>query len=134
MGIEITFLLSAVAGVIAALFSLVVTWIQGRRKERAPTLEKTISTLARNLEAASASISQIENEISKSREMAQRLKEDVERYEQLRQLSQAQVEAVAQTLRGEVAIEARRSRYINAAITFVIAFVFFMAGFFAGRA
>jgi len=134
MGIEFSVVFSLIAGVLAAVSSVVFAWGQARRhKKRAPTLEETINTLAKNLEVASASISQIENEISKRREMAHKLKEDVARYQQLRELSQTQVEAVAQTLRGEVATEARRSRYINAAITFVIAFAFFLAGFFAGR-
>jgi hypothetical protein len=82
--------------------------------------------------AASASISEIEREVSKRREMAENLKEDVKYYEQLKALNEAQVEAIASILRVEMGRSQKRPIYINAIVTFVVAFAFFMLGLTLG--
>lgn len=112
----------------SALYSLLNYWRQQRRKEKAPTLEDRVKTLTGDLEVASASISEIEREISKRREMAEKLREDVKYYEQIKTLNEAQVEAIALTLRAEMGRSQRRSIYINAIIAFVVALAFFMLG------
>jgi biopolymer transport protein ExbB/TolQ len=130
----LTVLAGVLASLVVGLLTALVAYAKRRRLiKRAPTLEDTIVTLARSLEDASATISEIENEIAKRREITEKLREDTQRYQQLRELSQPQVEAIAQAIRGEVAASARRSIYINAVIAFGIALVFFLGGFFIGR-
>ena len=122
-------------GASIAVSGLLAIWSyrrEQRRRKKAPTLEDRIGTLTRNLESASAVISEIEGEISRRSEIAGKLKNDVQRYEQLRELSQSQVEAIAQTIRGEIAGESRKSIWRNAIITFVIAFAFFFLGLWVG--
>lgn len=133
MGIEVISIGLAVSATVAAVAQLVGYEQAQRRKKRAPTLEDRISDLAKNLEIASSTISEIENEISKRREMAEKLREDAQYYEQLRELNKAQIEVVASALRGDITRVEKHSRYINAAITFGIAFLFFMLGLTLGQ-
>ena len=101
--------------------------------KEAPSLEDVVKVLAANLESASASISQIESEILKRKEVVAKLKQDAELFQQLKDLNQAQVEAIAQTIRGEVATISNKSIWINAIVAFVIAAIFFVIGFFVAR-
>ena len=80
-----------------------------------------------------AVISEIENEVNSRNQLLERLRSDVQQYEQLRQLNEAQAEAVTQTIRSELVRGRRFSNAINGAITFVVALAFFVAGLFAGR-
>ena len=133
MGIEsVTLLAVAASGLVAGLTAIWSYLLQQRLRKKAPSLEDRIGTLTKNLESASAVISEIESEISKRSEMAEKLREDVRRYEQLRELSQSQVEAVAQTIRSEITGESRKSIWRNAIITFVITLAFFFLGFWMG--
>ena len=131
---DITLVLAGLAA--AAAGFLVATWqvFQQRRsqKTQAPTLEDRISNLTKNLESALSVVAELEREIFQRKELAQRLQQDVERYNQLRQLNQAQVEAIAQTLRVQVAKESRKFTVFNGVITFVVGLVFFIVGFFLG--
>ena len=124
-------------GTSAAVAGLTAIWSwrrQQRRREQAPTLEDKIAALTESLQSSSSVISEIEAEMEKRSEIAQKLKNDVQRYGQLRELSQSQVEAVAQTIRSEIAGESRKSIWRNAIITFAIALIFFFVGLWVGRA
>ena len=126
---ELTFIIGVVLAIACAALSFVLEVSQQRRdRAKAPTLEVRVKTLVRHLQVASASVSEIEREISKRREMAEKLKEDAKYYEQLKALSETQVEAIASTLRAEMGRSQRRSLYINAVVTFIVAPVFFMLG------
>ena len=122
--------ISSIVGVLTALFSL---WKERKRREKAPTLEDRITSLTGNLKSSLSVISEIQTEIEKRGEIAQKLKTDVQQYEQLRELSQSQVEAIAQTIRNEIAGESRKSIWRNAIITFVIALAFFFLGWWIGN-
>lgn len=118
--------IATLVSVLGALFDL---WMERKRREKAPTLEDRITSLTENLKSSSSVISEIQAEIEKRSEIAQKLKTDVQRYEQLRELNQPQVEAIAQTIRSEITGESRKSIWRNAIITFVIALAFFFLGF-----
>jgi len=100
-----------------------------RRKKEAPTIEDKITALAENLKSSLSVISEIESEIESRSQIVSKLKDDVKRYEKLKELNEAQVEAVAQTIRGEIAGESRKSLWRNAIITFIVAMIFFFLGF-----
>jgi len=116
----------------AVIGTLFASRTERLRKERTPTLEDRIATLLENLKSSSSVVSDIEAEIEKRREIAEKLKDDVQRYEQLREINQSQVEAIAQTIRGEMVAESRKSLWRNAIVTFVIALVFFFLGLWVG--
>ena len=121
-----------ISGMAGALTFLVSLWIERKRREKAPTLEDRITSLTGNLKSSSSVISEIQTEIEKRGEIAQKLKADVQRYEQLRELNQPQVEAIAQTIRSEISGESRKSMWRNAGIAFAIALVFFFIGWWVG--
>jgi dipeptide/tripeptide permease len=123
------------AAVGASVFSLLKylweRWEQkGKGKE--PTLQDRISNLTKNLESSVAIITEIETEISKRKNLAQQLEADIERYNKLKEINKAQVEAIAQTLRIPLVKESRKSLIINAIVTFVVALIFFAIGYFVG--
>jgi len=120
---------AVLALVVGALSGFIALITERKRKAKAPTLEDKITALTENLQSSSSVISEIEAEIEKRSEIAEKLKGDVQRYEQLKELSQSQVEAVAQTIRSEITGESRKSIWRNAIMTFVIALVFFFLGF-----
>ncbi len=132
MEIMIAALAVAASGIVGTLTYLYGYLRERERKKQAPTLEDRIAVLSENLRSSSSVISDIEAEIAKRRGIAEKLKGDVQRYEQLRELSQSQVEAIAQTIRGEIAGESRKSIWRNAIITFVIALAFFFLGRWVG--
>jgi len=130
MEILLSLIAATLAGVAGAVSYWLGRWSETRRtKEKAPTLEDRITTLTENLISSSSVISEIETEIEKRTEIAEKLKNDVQRYEQLRELNQPQVEAIAQTMRSEIMRESRKSIWRNAIITFVVALAFFFLGF-----
>ena len=120
----------ALSGLVTGFMTLRAARVRASREKEAPSLDDRITTLTDSLRSASSVISEIEKEISKRSQTALKLREDVQRYEQLKDLSQAEVEAVAQTLRSAIAGESRKSMWRNAIITFVIALVFFFVGWF----
>jgi chromosome segregation ATPase len=130
---SIPFLIGMVAAVIASLLGATFALLgERKRKEKAPTLEDKITILTENLKSSLSAISEIETEINKRSGIAEKLKNDVQRYEQLKELSQSQVEAVAQTIRSEITAESKTSMWRNAIITFVIALAFFFLGWWVG--
>jgi biopolymer transport protein ExbB/TolQ len=131
--LEISFVIGVVLAIVASALTFVWQYLQQqRRRAKAPTLEDRVKTLARDLEVASASVSEIEREISKRREIATKLKEDVKYYEELKALNEAQIEAITSTLRVEVDRSQRKSLYMNAIINVVVALTFFMLGLILG--
>ncbi len=127
-------IIGAIAALLASLLAGISVFLaEKRRREKAPSLEDRITTLTENLKTSSSVISEIASEIEKRRQIADKLKNDVQRYEQLREISQPQVEAIAQTIRSEIRGESRKSVWRNAIITFFIALVFFFIGLFVGR-
>lgn len=133
--ITIDLVLGVAASLIAGISAGLATWAQLRqRRKRVPTLEDRITTLARNLELASAVISEIESEISQRHAVVEKLREDAKRYEQLKALNEDEVKAIVSTIREVIAGRERRSWYINAVIAFFIALLFFVIGLAVGRA
>jgi len=124
---------SAIVVIVASLISFLgasfTSQAYRKRKKEAPNLEDRITTLTDNLKNSSTVISEIEAEIQNRAKMVEKLRDDVKLYEQLREISQSQVEAVAQTIRSEITHESKRSFWRNAIITFVIALAFFFLGF-----
>lgn len=97
----------------AGLTALLSYRRQQERRKKSPTLEERVKILAQNLESASGVISEIEDEISKRSEIAKRLRGDIQQYEKLKKLNQSQVEAIAQTIRSEMASESKKSIWRN---------------------
>jgi hypothetical protein len=121
-----------VVGASAAASGLITIWNYRReqkRKKEAPTIEDKITTLAGSLKSSLSVISEIESEIESRSKIVSKLKEDVKRYEKLKELNETQVDAIAQTIRGEIAGESRKSLWRNALITFGVAMIFFFLGF-----
>jgi chromosome segregation ATPase len=79
-------------------------------KDDAPeTLDQRIAHLADSLAAASESISAVEAEIESRKQLVEELERDARTHEKLLRLRKSEVEAVAQTLRGELVREGRHS-------------------------
>jgi transcriptional regulator NrdR family protein len=130
--IQIMGLAIGTSAAISGLVAILSYRREQKRRKEAPTLEDRIRTLTQNLESASGAISEIESEISRRNEIAEKLKNDMERYEQLRELNQPQVEAIAQTIRSEITSESRKSIWRNAIVNFAIALAFFFLGWWVG--
>ena len=123
-----------VSGIATALLvslsvALVASQVERKRKKEAPSLEDRITALAKSLKSSLSVISEIESEIASRSQIASKLKADVKRYEKLKELNAAQVDAIAQTIRGEIAGESKKSLLRNALITFGVAMIFFFLGF-----
>jgi Flp pilus assembly protein TadB len=112
-----------------AFTALVAYQAERKRKKKAPTIEDKITALATSLKSSLSVISEIETEIASRNQMVSKLKDDAKRYEKIKELNEAQVEAVAQTIRGEIAGESRKSLWRNALVTFGVALIFFFLGF-----
>lgn len=82
-------------------------------------LEGRIADLSGQLDQAARVIGEAEQEIEARRELVQQLADDQARYEELSQLNQAEVEAVAQTLQGELTRAGRRSFWEQVAVNAV---------------
>ena len=101
--------LVAAAAAAASAFVSLLRQYRARRKSGSETVEDRIAKLTRSLQQTSHLIAGIEEEIATRTALATKLKDDVERYNQLKALNQQQVEAIAQTLRGELSTQSRRS-------------------------
>lgn len=86
--------------------------------------EERIDRLTRSLQEAVSLSSQIENEINRRQKILVKLKADSNRYNALAKLKGIEVEAVVQTMRGEIQKEGNISLWKAAAINMV----FFVAG------
>ena len=116
----------------AAIVSFLKFFTERGKGEKIPTLKDKISDLTKNLESSVAVITEIETEISKRKNLAQQLEADIERYDKLREINKAQVEAITQTLTIPLEKQSRKSLIINGVITFVVGLVFFAIGYFLG--
>lgn len=67
---------------------------------------------------------EIEQEIQQRHSMVTKLQEDVNRFKRLAKLKGSEVEAIAQTLRGELRTEGSKSLFKSA----LVSLVFFIAG------
>lgn len=117
---------------VSGLLFLVQSALRKKEKEKEPTLQDRISNLTKNLESSVAVITEIESEISKRKNLAQQLEADIERYNTLKDISKAQVEAIAQTLKIPLEKESRNSLIKTAIITFVVTLIFFILGYLLG--
>jgi hypothetical protein len=113
---------AVVIGLLASIFAEFIKRRYGAEKEEG--IEDRVQKLTTSLRQATGLISQIESEITKRSELADRLKADVDRYKKLRSLSQPEVEAVAQTLRFELQKEGTKSFWKGVLVNFI----FFLLG------
>jgi len=131
---DLSFIVSAIG--ISAVCAVLIYLMQSiwkeleKRKGKELTLQDRISKLTKNLESSVAVITEIETEISKRKNLAQQLETDIGRYNKLKEINKAQVEAIAQTLKIPLLKESRKSWIINALVAFVVALIFFLVGHF----
>lgn len=94
------------------------------REQRGETTSERIEKLSRALTDATNSIGGIERELKERHRLVEKLRQDCDRYDQLAKLKATEVEAVVQSLRGELRQEGRRSFWQSALLNFI----FFSAG------
>lgn len=94
------------------------------REKRGETTSERIEKLSGALTDATNLIGGIERELSERHRLVEKLREDCVRYDQLAKLKATEVEAVVQSLRGELKLEGRRSFWQSA----LLSFIFFLAG------
>lgn len=94
------------------------------REKRGETTSERIEKLSRALHDATTLIGGVERELNERHRLVEKLREDCARYDQLAKLKAAEVEAVVQSLRGELRQEGKRSFWQAALLNFV----FFLAG------
>ena len=94
------------------------------KKNRGETTSERIERLSKALKESITLTNEIESEIQQRHSMATKLQADVERFEKLATLKGEEVEAVAQTLRGELRAESSKSLIKSA----LISLLFFVAG------
>lgn len=118
-------ILSGVAvGAAASILGALVQKFIRPDKQKRETLETRVNALTTSLRDATQLISQIQGEIETRSELASKLRDDVERYNQLKKLSAPEVEAVAQVLRGELKSEGSKSFWKGV----IVNFIFFLLG------
>lgn len=116
------------AGVVAIGAEYLKVKLERKLKEKyGETSEERIDRLAKSLKEAASLSSDIEEEINRRHAIVEKLKTDAQRYDDLAKLKEAEVEAVVQTMRGELQREGNRSFWKAAAINLV----FFIAGVIA---
>jgi len=98
---------SAALGASVSYETLKRIFVQSENKQI--TLEERINKLTGSLLDASKSIDDIETEIAQRRSIAERLKQDAEQAQKLKDINAEQVAAIAQTLRGELRQESNSS-------------------------
>lgn len=113
------------AGAVAVGMEYLKIKVERKIKEkRGETTGERIERLSKALKESIALTNEIESEIQQRHSMATKLQADVERFEKLATLKGAEVEAVAQTLRGELRAESSKSLIKSA----LISLLFFVAG------
>ena len=118
----ISLLVVLVAPAVAYLGQLLI-----RRRERgAESPEQRIQRLTNSLSEAANVAGEIEAEIRRRQGVAERLQQDIQQYERLREVNQEEIEAVAQVLGGQLRKEGRRSFWVGVLMNFVF-FVFGVA-------
>ena len=94
------------------------------KEKRGETTTERIERLSKALKESISLTNEIEQEIQKRHSMVTKLQNDVDRYESLAKLKESEVEAIAQTLRGELRSEGSKSLLKSA----FVSLVFFVAG------
>lgn len=94
------------------------------REKRGETTSERIEKLSGALRDATNLIGGIERELKERHRLVEKLRDDCARYDQLAKLKATEVEAVVQSLRGELRQEGKRSFWQSALLNFV----FFLAG------
>ena len=94
------------------------------REKRGETTSERIEKLSGALTDATQLIGGIERELKERHRLVEKLRDDCNRYDQLAKLKATEVEAVVQSLRGELRQEGRRSFWQSVLLNFV----FFSAG------
>ena len=119
------FPLTLVAGGIAIGIEYLKSRIDRKIKEKfGETSEERIDRLTKSLKEAASLSSEIELEISNRNRIVEKLKGDLKRYEELKKLKETEVEAVVQTMRGELRRESNKSLWQSAGLNLI----FFLAG------
>jgi hypothetical protein len=80
---------------------------------RMPSLQDRIAVLAASLTKAASAIDEVDREVQARRALVSELERDASRYASLTELRSAEVEAVAQSLRGELHQAGRRSTRLS---------------------
>jgi t-SNARE complex subunit (syntaxin) len=130
MSLASEILLSALPAVLAAGgAAIAVEYLMLRinrkiREKRGETNSERIEKLSRALTDATNLIGGIERELQERHRLVQKLRDDCDRYDQLAKLKASEVDAVVQSLRGELRNEGRRSFWQSVALNFI----FFLAG------
>lgn len=94
------------------------------KEKHGESTSERIDRLSKALKESITLTNEIEQEIQKRHSMVTKLKDDVNRYEQLAKLKESEVEAIAQTLRGELRSEGSKSLLKSA----LVSLIFFIAG------
>ena len=130
MSLASEILLSALPAVLAAGgLAIAAEYLKLRidrkiREKRGETTSERIEKLSRALTDATNLIGGIERELKERHRLVEKLREDCDRYDQLAKLKATEVEAVVQSLRGELRQEGRRSFWQSVFLNFV----FFLSG------
>lgn len=103
------------------------------RERRQETLDERIAGLSRSLQQAAGAMTAIEAEVAERASLVERLKADAARYEKLVALKYEEVQAVAQTLRGELETTNRRSFWANQAANAILVSIGILAGWLLTR-
>jgi len=88
------------------------------------TTSERIDRLSKALKESMSLTNDIEKEIQQRHSIVTKLKQDVDRFEKLAKIKESEVEAIAQTIRGELRAEGSKSLFKSA----LISFFFFIAG------
>lgn len=103
-----------VIGLVLALIGLVIGWLQLASEwtvlKKDSPLEARIANLSSTLSDAARTVDEAEREIRARQVLVERLRKDQQRYEQLKRLDQAQVDAIAATLQGQLDEAERKAR------------------------
>lgn len=114
-----------IAGAAAVGMEFLKVKVERKIKEkRGETTGERIERLSKALKESISLTNEIENEIQQRHSMVTKLQADVERFEKLASLKESEIEAVAQTLRGELRAEGSKSLIKSA----LVSLLFFIAG------
>lgn len=113
------------AGGVAVGLEFLKVKIERKIKEkRGETTAERIERLSKALKESISLTNEIEQEIQQRHSMVTKFQEDVNRFKRLAKLKGSEVEAIAQTLRGELRTEGSKSLFKSA----LVSLVFFIAG------
>jgi len=94
------------------------------RERRGETTSERIEKFSRSLTEATNLIGSIERELKERHQLVEKLRQDCVRYDQLAKLKSTEVDAVVQSLRGELRQEGKKTFWQSAGLNFL----FFLAG------